>query len=103
MEWPRIKTIVLAILLITNIGLLSFVVQRRTRGVRCSGRPGRTPSCFCRTAGSRWTRLSFRSGWGLPPQTVKRDREQEARDRLGPAGRSRPGTVLGRGGLSVLQ
>ena len=28
MEWPRIKTIVLAILLITNIGLLSFVVQR---------------------------------------------------------------------------
>lgn len=32
MEWPRIKTIVLAILLITNIGLLSFVVQREYQG-----------------------------------------------------------------------
>ena len=30
MEWPRIKTIVLAILLITNIGLLSFVAVSYT-------------------------------------------------------------------------
>ena len=80
MEWPRIKTIVLAILLITNIGLLSFVVQRAYQGRQdAAGGPGERHPVFCRTAGSRWTRLSFRERMGLPPQTVKRDQEQEAR------------------------
>ena len=32
MEWPRIKTMILTILLITNIGLLSFVLQRAYQG-----------------------------------------------------------------------
>lgn len=63
MEWPRIKTIVLAILLITNIGLLSFVVQREYQGRQMQQEARENAIQFCGTAGSRWTPRSSRSRW----------------------------------------
>ena len=42
MEWPRIKTMILTILLITNIGLLSFVLQRAYQGRQMQQEAGYT-------------------------------------------------------------
>ena len=60
MEWPRIKTIILTILLVTNIGLLSFVLQREYQGRQMQQEARENAILFCRTVGSRWTQLSSR-------------------------------------------
>lgn len=102
MEWPRIKTMILTILLITNIGLLSFVLQRAYQGRQMQQEARENAILFLHNSGIEVDPAAIPGQMGLLPQTVKRDREQESRDRLGPAGRSRPGAVLGRGGLSLL-
>ena len=79
MEWPRIKTIVLAILLITNIGLLSFVVQRAYQGRQMQREARENAILFLQNSGIEVDPAVIPERMGLPPQTVKRDREQEAR------------------------
>ena len=79
MEWPRIKTIVLAILLITNIGLLSFVVQREYQGRQMQQEARENAIQFLRNSGIEVDPSVIPEQMGLLPQTVKRDREREAR------------------------
>ena len=59
MEWPRIKTIVLAILLITNIGLLSFVVQREYQGRQMQQEARENAIQFLRNSG-----IEVELSWG---------------------------------------
>lgn len=79
MEWPRIKTIILTILLITNIGLLSFVLQREHQGRQMQQEARENAILFLQNSGIEVDPAVIPAQMGLLPQTVKRDREQEAR------------------------
>ena len=79
MEWPRIKTIILTILLITNIGLLSFVLQREHQGRQMQQEARENAILFLQNSGIEVDPAVIPVQMGLLPQTVTRDREQEAR------------------------
>ena len=74
MEWPRIKTIVLAILLITNIGLLSFVVQRAYQGRQMQREARENAILFLQNSGIEVDPAVIPERMGLPPQTGSRRR-----------------------------
>ena len=79
MEWPRIKTMILTILLITNIGLLSFVLQRAYQGRQMQQEARENTILFLHDSGIEVDPAAIPGQMGLLPQTVKRDREQESR------------------------
>ena len=79
MEWPRIKTMILTILLITNIGLLSFVLQRAYQGRQMQQEARENAILFLHNSGIEEDPAAIPGQMGLLPQTVKRDREQESR------------------------
>ena len=79
MEWPRIKTMILTILLITNIGLLSFVLQRAYQGRQMQQEARENAILFLHNSGIEVDPAAIPGQMGLLPQTVKRDREQESR------------------------
>lgn len=79
MEWPRIKTMILTILLITNIGLLFFVLQRAYQGRQTQQEARENAILFLHNSGIEVDPAAIPGQMGLLPQTVKRDREQESR------------------------
>ena len=71
MEWPRIKTMILTILLITNIGLLSFVLQRAYQGRQMQQEARENAILFLHNSGIEVDPAAIPGQMGLLPQTVK--------------------------------
>ena len=74
MEWPRIKTMILTILLITNIGLLSFVLQRAYQGRQMQQEARENAILFLHNSGIEVDPAAIPGQMGLLPQTVKPSR-----------------------------
>ena len=77
MEWSRIKTIVLLILAITNVGLLGFLVQRELQDQRAQREARENSILFLRENGVEVEDGEIPREMSLLPQLVEWDREQE--------------------------
>lgn len=79
LEWGRIKTIILAILVVTNLSLLAFVVQRGYQSRRAETLARENAILFLQNNGISLDEDLIPREIGLLPQTVERDLLQEAK------------------------
>lgn len=78
MESSKLKNLVLLILILTNLGLLAFTVQRRYQETRLQGRALEDAVRFLASRGVAVDGADVPDAGALPPQTAARDLEREA-------------------------
>ena len=78
MEWPKLKNIVLIILVLTNLCLLAFVAQRELQNSQLQRQAWEEAIQFLRDRGVAVEEKLVPQTMGLLPQTVERDLEEES-------------------------
>lgn len=101
MAWPKIKNIIILMLLVTNLCLLAFVGWREIRDWQLQDKALEQAVSFWPGAGHRWTSASCPGLRSCPPMGMERDLEEEQTlaaallgDGLTPGGTQRRGLCL---------